>query len=489
LSAAAGENYTPPGNPNWDALKQTLDKELPQEKDKRRRGLFWFFLLPAMFIAGAGYWFTRPAGNPKAPVAVTSKATSSETTPSSNPKTTDALTPGAAANIHPDERPLLPAPRSTNSANKNATIKNANNTNDAKKTKYVNKNDVSTTTKRLADRKVTDIAYQPSRAAGNNEKQSISGPVAKKRNTNKNANNTNKANNGITDKTSLARNNRPGSNQPPVNTGNDKTGDIIDQDNDKATGKDQVVVTQKEAPPVTTAPGSALPPPADTAANKPAVKPVTAKTDSTPPPPAKKKSEKAFSIGVTGGVDMSTVKFEYSSKAGYNIGVLAGYQFDKHWSVYTGAIYTKKNYKLEGDSYHSPAGTWPANYKIDEVDGNCSMWELPIIGHYTFNSGTSSRFFVGAGISSYLMNREFYSYTYKWAGVTSTRDWTNDKSSQFWFSVLDFSVGLEKPLGRHIIGQVEPYAKLPLSGLGTGKIMLSSFGVNVTLQYRKKIGK
>ncbi|HSC36864.1 MAG TPA: hypothetical protein VLD19_03295, partial [Chitinophagaceae bacterium] len=60
LSAAAAENYTPPGSPSWDALEQILDKELPQEK-RKRRGIFWFFLLPALFFAGAAYWYTRPA--------------------------------------------------------------------------------------------------------------------------------------------------------------------------------------------------------------------------------------------------------------------------------------------------------------------------------------------------------------------------------------------------------------------------------------------
>jgi hypothetical protein len=186
---------------------------------------------------------------------------------------------------------------------------------------------------------------------------------------------------------------------------------------------------------------------------------------------------------------MSTVKFDYGNNAGYNIGLMAGYHFDKHWSVYTGAIYTKKKYKMDGYDYHAPAGTWPSYYKIDLVSGYCQMWELPLMGRYTFNSRTSTRLFAGAGISSYLMNKEYYSYDYKRLGVPTTGDWTNPNKSQFWFSVLDLSAGIEKPLGHHLVGQIEPYAKLPLKGLGTGKIMLSSFGVNFTLQYRKKLGK
>ena len=53
LSREAAEHYHAPGTPSWETLRQTLDKELPQEKEKKRRGFLFFFLLFAgLSLAG-----------------------------------------------------------------------------------------------------------------------------------------------------------------------------------------------------------------------------------------------------------------------------------------------------------------------------------------------------------------------------------------------------------------------------------------------------
>ena len=66
------------------------------------------------------------------------------------------------------------------------------------------------------------------------------------------------------------------------------------------------------------------------------------------------KNNKSINIGLLAGMDISTVKFNYGDNAGYNLGLMAGYQHNRQWSVYTGIIYTKKNYKLNGSDYHPP---------------------------------------------------------------------------------------------------------------------------------------
>lgn len=502
LSAAAGEHYTPPGTPNWDVLEQTLNKELPQEKEKRRRGLFWFFLLPALFIAGAAWWYTRPA-SPAHRIAGAPSVTSNNNTKTPGPAHPGTVSPGANAdktssantpNTNTNRRPLLPTQKPVLMPNSHAPAASpANNL---------------TTTTRPKDKKAKDIAYQPT--AASNEKQGSYRPLSKRRaNTGAGYPGTNTPGKNSQDgKTSLARHNRRSGSLAAATSSN--TGEPVSRDNNQSNSTDQAVNNtqkdQKDNKPAVHAPGAVsresgagsrepgnVKPDTATLVKKPAVDTPAAEKQLTAQSADKKKKNsqpgKAISIGLTGGADMSTVKFNYQSDVGYNIGLLAGYHFNKNWSVYTGAIYTQKNYKMEGYNYHAPAGSPIANYKLDEVSGYCRMWELPIMGRYTFDSKMSSRFFVGAGISSYLMNREYYDYSYKWGTIPYTGHWGTNQHSEFWFSVLDFSAGIEKPLGRHIVGQVEPYAKLPLAGLGSGKIMLSSFGVNVTLQYRKNLGK
>ncbi|MBS1566245.1 MAG: outer membrane beta-barrel protein, partial [Bacteroidetes bacterium] len=226
------------------------------------------------------------------------------------------------------------------------------------------------------------------------------------------------------------------------------------------------------------------------AAKKPADTLVVAKNDSTKKKNDKKR-QKAISIGLVGGTDISTVKFDYGSSMGYNIGLLAGYHFGSNWSVHTGAIYTRKNYKMEGYNYHAPGGTFPPSYKLETVEGYCRMWEVPVTARYTFNGKPSARWFVSGGLSSYFMTSEYYDYTFKWGNNPTLYPghWSTTKNSQYWFSILSISGGLEKSFGTHVSALLEPYAKLPLGGVGNGKIMLSSFGLNVIFQYKKGIGK
>ena len=98
----------------------------------------------------------------------------------------------------------------------------------------------------------------------------------------------------------------------------------------------------------------------------------------------KDNNEKGFFIGLTAGIDASTVKFNYKQDLGYNIGGLIGYRFNQHFSIKTGGIYTQKNYKMNGVDFHAPKGTWVSYFKMETVTGTCDMWDIPLIGTYHF---------------------------------------------------------------------------------------------------------
>lgn len=56
LSREAAGRYTPPGEANWQALSEELDRIMPVTEKKKRRFLFWW-LLPLLLIGGgAAYW-------------------------------------------------------------------------------------------------------------------------------------------------------------------------------------------------------------------------------------------------------------------------------------------------------------------------------------------------------------------------------------------------------------------------------------------------
>ena len=197
------------------------------------------------------------------------------------------------------------------------------------------------------------------------------------------------------------------------------------------------------------------------------------------------KNKKGFFVGLVGGVDVSTVKYSYASKPGYNIGATIGYRINNHWSVQTGAIYTQKNYKLMGKDFNPPKGSWISYYNIETVDGYCKMWDIPIIGTYHFNSSGKTNTFVSIGTSSYFMKAENYNYLYNYNNQYYSRSASYNSNDQHLFALLHISAGVEKSIGKNISTIIEPYAKLPLGGVGYGSIQLSSFGLNFSVQYRQ----
>jgi hypothetical protein len=199
----------------------------------------------------------------------------------------------------------------------------------------------------------------------------------------------------------------------------------------------------------------------------------------------KSKTEKGFFIGLTAGIDASTVNFNYKEDFGYNIGGIIGYRFNQHFSIKTGGIYTQKNYKMNGADFHAPKGTWVSYFKMETVTGSCDMWDIPLIGTYHFKYNGKGNYFASLGTSSYFMKKENYSYLYYVNNQTYNRSASYTSKDQHLFALLHISGGIEKPIGKHLTGIFEPYAKIPMTGVGFGSIELSSFGVNFSLTYKQ----
>jgi hypothetical protein len=120
------------------------------------------------------------------------------------------------------------------------------------------------------------------------------------------------------------------------------------------------------------------------------------------------------------------------------------------------------------------------------------MWEIPINVRYTFNPDGKTKWFATAGFSTYLMTSERYNYVYeKSAGGTSWPENGSkniDSSSRYPFSIVNLTVGFEQRLGKVGNLRIEPYLRIPLTGMGTGKLPIMSTGINIgiTRQLWKK---
>ena len=72
----------------------------------------------------------------------------------------------------------------------------------------------------------------------------------------------------------------------------------------------------------------------------------------------------------------------------------------------------KKYYYTEGKYFKTDGLYMPPNSWITDVDGYCRMWDLTLGANYSISQGRKSGWFATAGISSYIMKKENYDYTY-----------------------------------------------------------------------------
>ena len=197
-------------------------------------------------------------------------------------------------------------------------------------------------------------------------------------------------------------------------------------------------------------------------------------------------TNRSLQIGVLFSPDFSEVKEDYVNKVGSNIGFTVSYQLANRFSINSGLIFTRKFYTINGHDFHAPPGYWTNMVHLDFVKGNCNMLEIPLNVRYDFNRNNNTTFFVGGGLSSYLMKKENYSYFFHNNGFRPLLYYqrsTYATDHNYWLSVLNLSIGFETKISNSFSFEAEPYMKLPLTGIGFGKVNLSSYGINLSLKF------
>jgi hypothetical protein len=440
LSREAAGHYHAPGTPDWEKMSRELDKVLPREKRKKRPAAWWW-LFPLLVTGIIGYtWFSGNDTKSSSPVTVQQPAAG---------KNASAVTGSTA--LHNDHASNTVSGNTGNASaqksTRSTTIPAASSTNNIQAG--------SRTTVTKEDTRKSNIASTDTYSA-----TAQTGTAVAKEDVQKN----NAASAG--DHSAIAQ---------PQGTTAAKTDTPATQNSNTGTQSFTQQLTTASSPVIKDSAAPANEQPATTVGNSATTR-VTVR-----------KPGRGFSVGIVAGTDMSTVRFRYGNTPGLNIGVLAGYHFSNTWSLHTGLIYTQKNYKLAGQDFHAPKGSWASYYKILTVEGDCRMWELPLLARYTFAPGKATRnhYFLSTGLSSYFMTGENYEYYYYYQNNPTTRNASYPSGNTHILSIMHLSAGLEKKLSKNLSLQIEPYAKIPLAGVGVGQIRLSSFGVNFGLQFRQ----
>jgi hypothetical protein len=196
------------------------------------------------------------------------------------------------------------------------------------------------------------------------------------------------------------------------------------------------------------------------------------------------KPKPSFYIGILGSPDLSTIKWQSVKNVGTRYGLLLGYSFNSRWSIESGAYYSKKNYYTDGE-YFDKTNAYILKY-VDQlkVDGVCNMWEFPVNVRYNLSTGEKMKWFATAGVSAYYMSKEKYDCSGYLNGAPWSEEWNKKPSHNSWSTNLNLSVGYEQRLGRIGNLRLEPYVRVPMSGIGTGKLSIMSAGLNIGITRR-----
>lgn len=195
----------------------------------------------------------------------------------------------------------------------------------------------------------------------------------------------------------------------------------------------------------------------------------------------KQKKEHGIYAGISISPDISTVKFQSVKNTGVTIGLLIGYQFNKKISLESGLAWNKKYYYSDGEYFNAKNIALPAYAQIKKLDGICKMIEVPVTIKYNFKSSTKTNLSVSGGMSSYIMKSESYNYTIESNGQQYPRSATYKNSSTNLLAVANISFGYNHRLGKGAMLRLEPYIKIPVKGVGIGKLPIMSSGINIAI--------
>ncbi|MEO7445346.1 MAG: outer membrane beta-barrel protein [Ferruginibacter sp.] len=197
--------------------------------------------------------------------------------------------------------------------------------------------------------------------------------------------------------------------------------------------------------------------------------------------PLGRKHKMNFYAGFSGGIDITQIKMQHNSHPGYNYGLLAGLNINNRWEIETGIFLETRYYETTGKNFSSKNLTLPSYINIMYAKGNCKMLEIPFDIHFIPFPETKSKWYISAGISSYLMTKENYVFTVNYNNRTYDRAYMYTKDRSTLLAGLTIGGGFSTALGKSYLARLAPYIQLPISGAGTGLLKLQSAGLRVAI--------
>ncbi|MCF2446057.1 PorT family protein [Dyadobacter sp. CY345] len=181
--------------------------------------------------------------------------------------------------------------------------------------------------------------------------------------------------------------------------------------------------------------------------------------------------------------DLSSVGLKNFTKPGTAVSLLIEYSFLPKLYFQTGLMRSSKGYNAKPGEYEWPSYWNDQKARPTSVDAICKVIEVPLNLRYDISQSDRSRWFVGAGTSSYYMQDEKYEYNYAPHTYNAKYYEQNAATGWYWLSHLNASAGYEYRFSNKLSLLAEPYVRVPIKKVGYGKVNLFTTGIWFSIRY------
>ncbi len=189
-----------------------------------------------------------------------------------------------------------------------------------------------------------------------------------------------------------------------------------------------------------------------------------------------------LALSVLAAPDYNGVNNLNNASVGSDFGLIVTFKVSKNWSLSTGGVYAKKLYETGFSNYSPTKNIWDEYYP-KTVNADCRVLDIPLNISYTFLTRKNTTISIGSGISSYIMLREDYRFSYVEQDPETAVAYHVVNENQHWLSVLNFQATFEQRLNSRVSIGLQPYMKIPLSNIGFAGVKLQSLGMAVILNW------
>ena len=190
-----------------------------------------------------------------------------------------------------------------------------------------------------------------------------------------------------------------------------------------------------------------------------------------------------YALTFLGGSNLNGVNSFQQTSTGSSYGLLFYAGVSNKLTISTGASYYVAPYNTAFGNYHTEF------YFASEpltVDANCRVLDIPVNLDYQLYNKHRNRFSIGTGLSSYIMLRENYTFLFAdnyYGGTGAPIDYTVKHTNKYFFGVANFQATYERQINYKFGISVQPYLKLPLTGIGAGSVGLQTTGIAVGVKW------